>query len=211
MQKYVVFFNDRSIQIINNISEIKSCTLNPKVVDYQNKNELFLDFKHFISNGKYSDLIVIASKDFEKAKKSFDSFFTIIYAAGGIVTNLKNEILCINRLGKWDFPKGKVEKNETSELAAIREVEEETGLKDLQIIKSLETTNHIYSLDDVLILKHTYWFEMCAQNVHIKLKPQTEENIEKAVWIPKSLLDLFYFDSYKSIKLLLSNFDDKHQ
>ena len=51
-----------------------------------------------------------------------------IIAAGGLVTNENNELLMIFRRGKWDLPKGKLDKGETIEECAIREVEEETGI-----------------------------------------------------------------------------------
>ena len=54
--------------------------------------------------------------------------FKIIRAAGGLVMK-DDQYLMIHRLGVWDLPKGKLEKEETSKFGALREVEEECGVK----------------------------------------------------------------------------------
>ena len=68
--------------------------------------------------------------------ENFNTFcrnFITIYAAGGIVYNNSQQILMIFRNNFWDLPKGKLELNEKIEDCAIREVEEETGVKELII------------------------------------------------------------------------------
>lgn len=52
-----------------------------------------------------------------------------VRAAGGIVTAPDGTMLLIRRNGRWDLPKGKVEAGETLLQAALREVEEETGIR----------------------------------------------------------------------------------
>src|SRR5262245_43144571 len=74
---------------------------------------------------------VVWKQDLEKLKKAFFKHFHLIEAAGGIVQNDKKELLFIHRLGKWDLPKGKIEKKESPETCAVREVEEETGVTNL--------------------------------------------------------------------------------
>ena len=80
---------------------------------------------------------VIWHTDLEKLKETFFKNFIIIEASGGIVQNEKKEILFINRLGKWDLPKGKIEPGEKEEESAVREVNEETGVKDLHLKKKI--------------------------------------------------------------------------
>jgi len=109
--------------------------------------------------------------------------YTIIDAAGGVVKNENGEILMIFRRQKWDFPKGKVEAGESWECAAIREVMEETGVHGLQLGDTLPMTEHTYTLNGTPILKHTHWYRMTALTQ--ALQPQTEEDIEQAVWVPQ--------------------------
>jgi len=104
-----------------------------------------------------------------------------IEAAGGLIRN-KNKYLFIKRLGKWDLPKGKLDKGETNEEAAIRECEEECAVKNLNIIKPLSDTYHIYEYKNKLALKTTYWFLMETDYAKA-LKPQVEENIEEVKWL----------------------------
>jgi hypothetical protein len=88
--------------------------------------------------------VVYMSEEVKESWKSFVARFTLIEAAGGLVKNSKEEYLFIYRLGKWDLPKGKAEYNESPEETAIREVEEECGLKNLKIEKKLGKTFHTY-------------------------------------------------------------------
>ena len=123
-----------------------------------------------------------------------------ILAAGGVVVNEKNEILFIYRHSKWDLPKGHVEKGESFEDCALREVKEETGINNLQINKYIGTTEHEY-FDGFIgtdAIKETHWFEMRTGRDE-SLLPQTEEGIEWIRWIPKGDVFLFLKNSYKNI------------
>jgi ADP-ribose pyrophosphatase YjhB (NUDIX family) len=88
--------------------------------------------------------INIYGENAQEIWKEFSSMMKMIEAAGGIVINKDEEILFIYRLGKWDLPKGKLEPNEKLDEAALREVEEETGLKELVLENFVNTTFHIY-------------------------------------------------------------------
>ena len=106
-----------------------------------------------------------------------------IIAAGGLVTNPKGEILWIFRRGFWDLPKGKLDEGETIQTCAIREVQEETGINNLQLHELLKFTNHIY-FDKYLkeeVVKRTYWFHMTIATTQNGI-PQTTEDIEKIEW-----------------------------
>ena len=106
-------------------------------------------------------------------------------AAGGLVQNDKEEMLMIFRRGKWDLPKGKLDKGETLEKCAIREVQEETGLQKIKLIAPLLITYHTYHEGTRFILKESHWYKMKAGNDE-KLIPQTEEDIEEIRWVPGS-------------------------
>ena len=105
----------------------------------------------------------------------------MIEAAGGIVYNDRDELLMIFRNGKWDLPKGKLEKGETIRECAVREVEEECGVSGLKIIKEVQNTYHTYFDDEESILKKTYWFLM-ETDYSGNLKPQKNEGITKVSW-----------------------------
>ena len=83
-----------------------------------------------------------------------------VNAAGGLVCNEKGEFLLIRRSGLWDLPKGHQEPGEEMQFTALREVEEETGLKGLVLGNYICTTQHSYFRDDKWHLKHTWWYAM---------------------------------------------------
>ena len=128
----------------------------------------------------------------------FAESFRIIHAAGGIVTNENDDVLMIFRYGCWDFPKGKVEAGEAWPTAALREVEEETGLHDITLAEPLPNTYHTYTLHGTPILKITHWYAMRAPQQ--PLIPQTEEDISQAVWVPQEEVAERLRDSYLSLK-----------
>ena len=130
----------------------------------------------------------------------FAQDFRIIHAAGGIVTDENDDDLMIFRYGCWDFPKGKVEEGEDWETAALREVEEETGLRDIRITRPYPNTYHTYTLHDTPILKITQWYDMHAPQQ--SLTPQTEEDISQAVWVQKDEVAERMSESYLSLKRL---------
>jgi len=137
-----------------------------------------------------------ASEDF--LLDSFKSMFKLVEAAGGLVKNAKGEYLFIFRKGKWDIPKGKIEKGEAIKVAAIREVEEECGISGLTIIKPMPTTYHTYIIKEKTVLKPTYWFEMSSTDTSV-LTPQLEEGITEVRWIAAKDLGMVKENSYESI------------
>ena len=137
--------------------------------------------------------------DFEKLFNDFKSHFKYIEAAGGLVRNLKNELLVIHRLGVPDLPKGKIDAGESPEEAAIREVTEECGINNLLIISETEPSYHIYYLNDKKILKKTYWFHM-KYSGNEKLIPQKKESIVNVEWCNKDLLTKYKNKTYTSLR-----------
>ncbi len=129
--------------------------------------------------------------DLVALQKAFWKKFTLVKAAGGLVLNEKKELLMIFRRGKWDLPKGKLDSGETLEQCAVREVKEETGLKEVQLLESLLTTFHTYHEGSKFILKESYWYIMKAEGQQT-LQPQTEEGILEIKWVtPKEAEKLF--------------------
>ncbi len=130
-----------------------------------------------------------------------------IIAAGGLVTNEKNELLMIFRRGFWDLPKGKLDEGETIETCAVREVQEETGIVDLESGNLIGITYHEY-FDKYLqkdIIKETHWFAMKVKE-EPKLIPQKEEGIEEIKWVNKNELEKYLQESYPNIREIVQKF-----
>jgi hypothetical protein len=141
--------------------------------------------------------------NYEKTIEELKSYFKIIKAAGGIVLK-KNKVLFIKRLGKWDLPKGKIDKGEEQEVAAIREVLEECGVTT-HITNQIGTTWHTYMQGEKNILKKTVWYEMkCIDDTH--LSPQIAENITEIRWVKLYKADKVLVNSYNSIRSIYQHF-----
>ena len=154
-----------------------------------------------LKKDKYDSVRLIGSKK-ELILKKFLSILPNVIAGGGKVYNKKGEILFIFRNGKWDLPKGKAELKETINETALREVEEETGVFGLSIVKPLEITYHIFKRMGQFYIKVTYWFKMYS-DYEGELIPQEKEGITKAKWISETKLKKVFNNSYANIKLLL--------
>lgn len=130
---------------------------------------------HEIAQGKVHALIYRHSP-LEALKAAFWKKFMPIQAAGGLVLDEEGRVLMMFRRNKWDLPKGKVEEGEDTKIAAIREVQEETGIETLDCGELLLVTYHTYNDYGHSMLKETYWYAMKAQSGQA-LKPQLEEDI----------------------------------
>ena len=141
---------------------------------------------------------VFFHNDLEELKKAFFKKFTLVTAAGGLVMNGNDAVLLIYRKGKWDLPKGKKEKGEKLEDCALREVEEETGLKQVKLISPLTVTYHTYHEGSRYMLKDSHWFNMKA-SAKQQLVPQKEEDIHEIKWVAAEDLVSYFPESYPSI------------
>ena len=199
---YKVFFNRTELLIV------EKGQLNNLKFSYENRivleEEPFkTDFTSWLkSNEEVSKIIICKNENDYWAE--FKKQFLFIEAAGGLVRNENKELLTIFRNGVWDLPKGKVEKGELIEEAAVREVEEETGVKiHKHYADSIQKVYHVYSLKKKLVLKETSWFIMSAKSMI--LLPQREEGITKVCWMSELDLEkIFAINTYRSIKILLN-------
>jgi ADP-ribose pyrophosphatase YjhB (NUDIX family) len=204
-QRYLVFLNERSILIGENLIKYKNDS-DGIDIDYTDKGALSQVYRRFSENPDSTKLRINAARNFADACKDFNSMFSRIEAAGGIVRNREGDYLFIKRLGVWDLPKGKLDNNESAQEAAIREVTEETGLKDLRISKQLFSTFRIYTdREGTGILKQTYWFEM-MNNTPQPLVPQLDEDITEVRWIRKNELEIPSNNTYASLQNLLKEY-----
>ena len=194
---YKVFIKEKRIIFTNNQQDVDKIDSYLKFAFFS-KDILSTLIKLLEYDKKLSNVIFLVN-DVEECFNQFKSFFTVIEAAGGVVKNANDETLFIYRLDKWDLPKGKIEKGERVDEAAIREVEEECAVSGLVIKKQLNDCYHVYHLKDKPILKKTYWFEMLT-DFDGKLIPQQEEGIEKVEWLTdKQIEEVVLKNTYASI------------
>jgi 8-oxo-dGTP pyrophosphatase MutT (NUDIX family) len=146
---------------------------------------------------------VFFHNDLAALQKAFFKKFVVIQAGGGLVQNADNEILLIFRKGMWDLPKGKLDRGETLEQCAVREVEEETGLKNVQLIAPLATTYHTYHEGTRFILKESHWYSMKIDGEQT-LVPQTEEDIHDIKWVAPIDLTNYISKAFPSVADVLS-------
>ena len=127
--------------------------------------------------------------------------FRMAPAAGGVVV-VDGKFVSIVRKGIPDLPKGHIEKGEEPEAAAMREVEEETGIGKLHITNELPSTWHCYLEHDEWTLKRTYWYLMESGET-IQPKPQTEEGITEIKLIGNEEIEDFLKNTYRSTSEIL--------
>lgn len=199
---YKVFINEKRLILSSEPQD------SPKTLNYDGSHSF--DFAIDLLENTASQGLNIYHNNIEELWADFRNYFKNIEAAGGVVINPENKILFIHRLGKWDLPKGKIEKGESREVAAVREVEEECGISNLQLKDFLNATYHIYTeRDGKKILKTTYWFEMFYAG-NEKPKPQIEEGINEVSWKNEAEIETVIIPStFQNIKLILADFKSK--
>ncbi len=175
------------------------------VLHYKNKTDLHQHVSR-LSAAVKEDTVVCIHDSSITLEKVFFSAYRLIHAAGGAVYNDEGRLLMIFRRGKWDLPKGKLDRGETLKKAAIREIEEETGVSQLKIVSPVKflfdkqpCTFHTYELSGKKILKATHWFKMYTTDRH-KPEPQAAEGIEKVEWCSKRKVREYLKNSFHSVE-----------
>ena len=194
---YKVFVNDKPLFLTNQI--FKETDFQLFLLDSVDIKQLIVKiFQNKIHKAYlyYPDEKVIMKKLKDK--------IPVNKAGGGLVYNQKGEVLFIFRNGKWDLPKGGIEKKEEIEDTAIREVEEETGVTGLKITRKLQKTYHIFKRNGNYKLKITHWFEM-QTNFEGTPAGQLDEGIEKVEWKNPTQIQEALDNSYENIKLLFES------
>ena len=143
--------------------------------------------------------VCIPSADPEDTYRKICAEFLEVNAGGGLVSNRRGDYLLISRNGLWDLPKGHQDPGEDIAVTALREVQEETGIEDLELRDLICITDHCYRRDGIWHLKHTWWYDMLYTDP-TDLTPQTEEDITKAAWVAKSSLPPYLLNTYPSIQ-----------
>jgi len=202
-QIYKIYMNQSALVVADFIPE--SFT-NIQPIDHQ-----YLDLEKLFGQSKENKIPVTY---FILIKKPGDFFNVIkkriklIKAAGGLVKNGKGKFLFIHRLEKWDLPKGKVDEGESMRKTAVREVQEECGIRVDYLGQKIATTYHMYFMKGELVLKKTNWYEMGVNKVP-KLKPQLEEDITEALWLGEDKFDSIRKNTYPLIADILDTIAPK--
>ena len=193
---YRLFCNNRRL-IANNFCEDLLSADNKGI---KNCDDLAAKIRSWLSD-ETLECLDLGDVDGEKLAFAIKNIFRQAPAAGGVVI-IDNQFVAIERNGIPDLPKGHIEKGESPEVAALREVEEETGIKDLVIIKELPSTWHCYLLDNQWTIKKTSWFLMRTKS-GMKSIPQTEEGITKVYLVDKEHVKDFEENTFASLKMLV--------
>jgi 8-oxo-dGTP pyrophosphatase MutT (NUDIX family) len=193
---YKVFFKERAVYFGDDFSKFFERN-NGLFYKYNNFHELAELVQAFFMLEKI-DKLFIFHNDIVSLFEEFKSCFKLIEAGGGVVRNKKEQFLVIKRNGLWDLPKGKLEKGESFEAGALREVQEEVGLEGLYIRQPILSTYHTYQLSEDLVLKKTKWYELQYDGDDEPV-PQTRENITEAVWVMPGETDFIRSNTYQSV------------
>jgi 8-oxo-dGTP pyrophosphatase MutT (NUDIX family) len=148
---------------------------------YLGKRKQIKQYLDLLDKNKAVEVVMLYTDQVDALWEDFQSCYKILEAAGGYVTNPTGELLVFERRGSWDMPKGKIDPGESPEAAAVREVQEETGLEHLELGPLVCHTWHTYEQNGERILKKTYWYQMTTTDT--ATTPQTEEDIERIEWV----------------------------
>ena len=198
-QIYKIYMNE-SVLIITDFSEKIPFKAQEIDCQYFDIRKLFQD----IDENAIDDVFLMRVAHPEAYFREIKSSVKLIKAAGGLVKNADNAYLFIERLGKWDLPKGKVEKGEKMAEAAVREVEEECGVVIEKLGNKIRSTYHVYILRGDFIIKKTNWYHMSVQGVP-NLIPQKEEDIQQAIWVKPEAFGPLLSNTYPLIKKMIGD------
>jgi 8-oxo-dGTP pyrophosphatase MutT (NUDIX family) len=160
-----------------------------------------------IKKVEFSKSVTLVTDDPDATFEALCKEFKVVRAAGGVVTNCKDELLMIRLRNRWDLPKGHIETGEDSRTAALREVEEETGIMAETLDNEpLATTWHAYNIYGPWELKSTDWWRMRATN-DVTPAPQEEEGITEVQWMDLKARIEALTESYETIKEVVHALD----
>ncbi|MBO7572700.1 MAG: NUDIX domain-containing protein [Bacteroidales bacterium] len=193
-----IFYNDRILAFSESVNPDFQFA---NVLHFDDKTELAI--KLFLNSSNEYNLLIIGVSD-AVAMSLLKKVFRVIEAGGGRVHDSQGRTLCIFRSGRWDLPKGWLEKGETLDQCAVREVCEECGLNAADIVNEgkLITTYHIYPFKDAFALKVTHWYRMKYTGIGTT-KPQTEEDITEVKWVSESEMEAVKRNTYGNIRMVL--------
>lgn len=125
------------------------------------------------------------------------------FSAGGIIFNQKGHVLLIHNLAMkdpkksyWGFPKGHLNHGESSREAALREVQEETGL-EVEIINKVGEDKYVFTSKEGKVFKVVTFYLMETKSLKISIQ---EEELLGAQWFdPEEALTIISFPSGRAL------------
>jgi len=184
LQKYKIYINGKPVFLAERAQASEIGILADKnnfVGQYVGKKKMIRQYLDLLDKNKSVESVALYAENLEELWADFQSCYKIQEAAGGYVLNSEGQLLVFYRRGSWDMPKGKIDPGETPEEAAVREVQEETGLVHVALGAFLMHTYHTFVYKEQRILKKTWWYSMKTTDTQVV--PQTEEDIEEIRWV----------------------------
>lgn len=130
-------------------------------------------------------------------------------SAGGVVVRALagdwHALLIRDPYGKWSLPKGHIEGGETLREAAVREVEEETGIRPEVVGPRIGTVDWVFRNGDETIHKYCTFFLMRSRMG--EAVPRSEEGITACVWLP--VRDAAFRVAYADTREVVLRTDEK--
>jgi len=133
-------------------------------------------------------------------------------SAGGVVVRVldgaPHVLLIRDPYRNWGLPKGHVEGGEEPPEAALREVQEETGLDELVLGPVLGTIDWRFRIRGTLVHKYCHFFLMVSRDG--ETKPQHAEGITECRWLPleEALRSVTYDNAREMIRIAVRILDE---
>jgi len=210
MQRYKIYINESPL-ILTQTSDLGDETAFERSLIhalYRGKPKMLLNYIELLEKNKHHEGIIIQADNVDQLWRDFKSLYNYIKAGGGLVLNPFGKVLLIFRRGVWDLPKGKQDPGETLAQTAVREVCEETGLIDLELIERLNNGYHCYLMSKQRTLKRTRWYLM-KTNSPDQLALQKEEGIQDAAWFDPREIPTLQMPMYNNIRDVLTRYNDE--
>ncbi len=210
MQRYKIYINESPL-ILTQTSDFEDETAFERSLihaKYLGKPKMLMNYIEVLEKNKHHDGIIIQADDVEQLWLDFKSLYNYIKAGGGLVLNKFGKVLLIFRRGHWDLPKGKQDPGETLAETAVREVMEETGLPNVELIEKLGNGYHCYLMSKQRTLKRTRWYLMKTSTPG-KLVPQKEEGIQDAAWFDPKEIPTLNIPMYNNIRDVLVRYNNE--